>query len=362
MISDKMDFNSTNSSSNNSSSYTGSPFDEASVPLLVTYLKMLIISVILVITVVPAMMIIRIILTSKELHKKHYYFIVNLLVTDILCVIVRFTAKMFIMVLYLLNLNVADYHVLEWIKMLLLWMQISITVTAPSLSFIPLAIERFVTITFPLCHRSILTNTRAFLMGAFIWIISAVLGTVICTIAHFKTVGPFGDYVPVKNVAILGLVFVVQVFSLILITSTNIYLHHQITTSNKKLMENQQLSSENDPQTKTLQRKLQTFRSQIKLMISLQMLGGIDSLIRILDPILNTLLRLMLETNSSVLVRQLFLQPLQWSIPLFHLFIFGVYTKTIYKKLTREFRQCLPTWFSHRSKVIILNQNTNKLV
>ena len=63
-------------------------------------------------------------------------------------------------------------------------------------------------------------------------------------------------------------------------------------------------------------------------MMSLQMLDGIDGLIDVIDPILNTLLRLTLEMNAFVLVNQLFLQPLQWSIPLF---IFGIYTKPIYR-------------------------------
>ena len=346
-----MDFNSTGNYSSAS--------DEVSVPLFVTYLMMLIISVLLIITIAPAVSIICIILKSKELHKKHYYFAVNLMVSDILGAVSRFNAKMFLMVLYLFNLNVTTYYILQWINLFLIWMLILTHLTS-SVSFIPLAVERFITITFPYRHRNILTSKRVFTMGAAVWVVSAVLGAVGTAIVHFEIIMAFGEHVPIKNVTVLILIgFIVQVLSLLLITSTNIYLHRQITTSNKKLTENQQLGSEDDSQTKTIKRKLQTFRSQVKLMMSLQMLGGIDSLIRLIYPTMMTLLLLTaLDRGTFLLIQQLLLQPLLWSVPLFHSFIFGIYNKIIYKKLIRKFRQCQSTLCSRHSKVIILNQNT----
>ena len=315
-----MDFNSTNNAS-----YTYSnPSDEMSVPLFATYALMLIISMMLIVTVVPAVFIIHIILTSKELHKKHYYFVVNLMVSDILGAISRFNAKMFIMVLYLLNLNVTAYHILRWINLFLVWMVILTHLTS-SVSFIPLAVERFITIIFPYRYRNILTNKRAFMMGAGVWVGSAILGIMGIAIVQFEIVVAFGEHVPVKNIKVLILIgFIVQVFSLLLITSTNISLHHQITTSNKMLKDNQQLDSEDDSQTKTIQGRLQIFRSHVKLMMSLQLLGGVDSLIRLIYPTMMTLLLLTtLDRATFLLIQQLLLQPLQWSVPLYftHLYL-----------------------------------------
>ena len=320
---------------------------------------MLFTSVMLIITIVPSVLIIHIILTSKELHrKKHHYFVANLMVSDIFGAIARFSAKMFLMVLYLLNvINMMTHQFLPWINLFLIWTVILTHLTS-SISFIPLAVERFITITFPYRYRNILTEKRAVLMGVAVWIVSAALGAMAVALVDFEIVMAFGEYVPGKNAEMLILIgFIVQTLSLLLITSTNVYLHRQINTSNKKLTENQQMSCEDDSQTKTLKRNLQVFYSQAKLMISLQMLGGIDCLICLIYPTLMALLLLTnLDRETFLLIQLFLLQPLQWSVSLFHSFIFSIYNKIVYKKFIRRFKQCQPSAFSRHSKVIALNQ------
>jgi len=227
------------------------------------------------------------------------------------------------------------------------------------MSFVPLAVERFITIAFPYRHRSILTNRRAILMGMAVWIVSVILATVAVIVVQIEILAPFGGFYPVKNRGILVLIGLFpRLFSITLITSTNIYLHGQIAKSKRKLMENQKTASEDDSQ-RLLQGRLHKFRAQITTMMSLQMLGGINGLISII-PILYALMFLTLASKSITFVQQLFIDPLQWGIFLSHSYIFGVYTKRIRLKLFGySFKQYLPaSYFSHRSKVIILNKNT----
>ena len=116
-------------------------------------------------------------------------------------------------------------------------------------------------------------------------------------------------------------------------------------------MENQKTASEDDSQ-RLLQGRLHKFRAQITTMMSLQMLGGIDGLISIVIPILYIWILLTLGSKSIIFVQELFINPLQWGILLFHSYIFGVYTKKIRLKLFGySFKQHLPTsCFSHASQ------------
>jgi len=117
----------------------------------------------MLIIIVPAVLIICIILTSKELSIRYYYFAVNLLVADILGAITRFSSTMLYIIFYSLHVNVMNNIVLYWITLFLLW-STTVTHQATNMSFVPLAVERFITIVFPYCHRSILINRRAILM------------------------------------------------------------------------------------------------------------------------------------------------------------------------------------------------------
>ena len=182
----------------------------------------------LIIIIVPAVLIIRIILTSKELSTRYYYFAVNFLVADILGAITRFSSTMLYIIFYSLHVNVMNNIVLYWITLFLFW-STTFTHLATNMSFVPLAVERFITIAFPYRHRSILTNRRAILMGMAVWIVSVILATVALTVVQIEISAPFGDFYPVKNSGILVLIgFLPRVFSITLVTSTNINLHGQI--------------------------------------------------------------------------------------------------------------------------------------
>ena len=121
-------------------------------------------------------------------------------------------AKMFLMALYLFNLA---YHSLQlqWINLFLIWMVILTHLTS-SVPFISLAVELFITITFPYRHRNSLTNKRAFTMGAAVWVVSTVLGTMGAATVHFEIIMAFGEHAPVKKVTVPNLIgFIVCSYS-----------------------------------------------------------------------------------------------------------------------------------------------------
>jgi len=75
------------------------------VPLVATYLKILLSLVILPVIIIPAAVIIHIIRKTEELHTKYCLFLINLLISDILTT-TRYCFEISIMVLYLLNIRI----------------------------------------------------------------------------------------------------------------------------------------------------------------------------------------------------------------------------------------------------------------
>ena len=66
---------------------------------------MAVILMLTVIVITPAVMVINVIWWTKELHTKYYFFVANLLATDIAAIIAKRVTQYCIMILYLLDLN-----------------------------------------------------------------------------------------------------------------------------------------------------------------------------------------------------------------------------------------------------------------
>ena len=75
------------------------------VPLVATYVKILLLLIIIPATIIPAVVIIHIIRKTEELHTKYCLFLVNLFISDLLNII-QYFFEIFIMILYLLNIRI----------------------------------------------------------------------------------------------------------------------------------------------------------------------------------------------------------------------------------------------------------------
>ena len=124
-------------------------FDDifSDVPLVSTYLKILLLLVTIPAIIAPAAFIIHIIRKTKELHTKYCLFLVNLLISDILTTI-RYCLEIFIMVLYLFNVRMNVSFVAYAI--------VSVPRMATRYSFVLLAIDRVVGVAFPYHYRNIM--------------------------------------------------------------------------------------------------------------------------------------------------------------------------------------------------------------
>ena len=143
------------------------PSTNIEVSLYITYFNMVFIAVMATIVITPSVMVINVIWWTKELHTRYYFFVANLLATDIVSVTVRSTSQYLIMILYLLGLDSNSAQVILQLSIFPLFTLIHLmTIILP----VTVAIERMIVISFPYRHRSIMTTKTV------IGILATILG------------------------------------------------------------------------------------------------------------------------------------------------------------------------------------------
>ena len=327
-------------------------FDDifSDVPLVSTYLKILLLLVTIPAIITPAAVIIHIIQKTKELHTKYCLFLVNLLIGDILNII-RYCLEIFIMVLYLLNVKMNVSFVAYAI--------VSIPRMTTRYSFVLLAIDRVVGVAFPYRYRNIMKPRMVYALIASVWIIAAVLLFLIIISASSYLLWPFGVFlVQSDHPAIFVLYVAPLAVSAILIVGTNVYLYRTIIRSKRRLEENLKLSGKDDYKITKLQRLIHNLQLQSESSVPLFILGGIDCLFNVLRIIIFILINAFYPLSSNPVFGIYFYQfisyPLEYCQIISHSITYGVYKKQIRKKLCKyclHFQRLLPL---RPSKVITL--------
>ena len=203
-------------------------------PLVATYLKILLLLVTIPVIIIPAAVIIHIIRKTEELHTKYSLFLVNLLIGDILTTI-RYCFEIFVMVLYLLNIKIYINDIAYII--------LTIPRVVIQYSFVLLAIDRVVGVAFPYRYRNIMKPRVVYALIASVWIIAAVLLSLIKITSHIYLLWSFGVFVPQSiPPSIFRLYVLLQPVSAVIIVGINLYLYHSIIQSKRKLESNLKLS------------------------------------------------------------------------------------------------------------------------
>ena len=215
------------------------------IPLVATYMKILLLLVTIPAIIIPAIVIIHIIRKMKELHTKYCLFLINLFISDILSTI-KYCFEIFIMILYLLNIRIYVSDVAFVIT--------TIPQVATRYCFVLLAIDRVVGVAFPYRYRNIMKLRVVYALIASVWITAAVLLFFGVLLGSAYLMWPFGIFIPQSGFPSALITYVLpQVVSATLIIGTNAYLYRTIIQSKKKLENNLKLSSRDDHKITKLQ-------------------------------------------------------------------------------------------------------------
>ena len=161
--------------------------DDEEVPLFVTYIVMLTTTIIATIVITPAVAVFNVIWYTRQLHTKYYFFIVNLLATNIATVIVKVIQEYVISILYLLDLNSNSMPTaVKWLTFAPFTILYFLSILLP----ITVALERMIVIAFPFHHRSIMTNKTVAGILAAMWVTSIILTMISIITVPFDIVWP----------------------------------------------------------------------------------------------------------------------------------------------------------------------------
>ena len=300
-----------------------------------------------VIVITPAVMVINVIWWTKELHTKYYFFVANLLATDIVAIIVRSVLQYLIAILYLLGLNSDSNATILQFSVLPLQVQAHLTAI---LTPCTLAVERMIVIGFPYRHRSIMTTRTVISILTAIWGLSTILTIVITFVVPYGVVWPLASI----NHSITATPFFAapRLLSAVLIIVANIFLQYEITVSNRKAKENERLG--NEKEAKRFKKIVQLFHAQAKSTITLLIIGGIDVIGNITISFMFAMIKALVEPNQKIYIQQFLMYPLIAFLYLSHPLVYGLYMKKIRRRLPKCV-DCQRQWNTKCSRVVTLH-------
>ncbi|XP_065885865.1 olfactory receptor 8U3-like [Dysidea avara] len=314
----------------------------SNVPLFVTYLRVLLLMIVIPAIVIPALLIIHVIWKNERLHTKYYFLVVNLLINDIAST-PRYLYEILLMILYLFGVTV-DHSDIFYTIMVIPRMNLRF-------SFFLLAIDRVIGVAFPYHHRKIMTTRVVYTLIAFAWLMAAVTMFIIRVTSTILFARPFGNYLPLPSPVSSILLVLSMVIPIVLTVVSNAYLFYITVQSNKRLQQNRRLNGGEGSEINKIQRFLKALQMQAKPTASALILGGVDCGIIVLLVILFAVFQS--SAISSAYTFQI-TYLLEWGQMLSHFFVYGIYMKEIRNCIQKyKFYQRLQRMFHLRPNQVV---------
>lgn len=313
------------------------------VPLYLTYLKLLGLTLGVPLVTIPALMVITIIVKIRNqinINNINNIFFANLLVADIGFALIHWSVGGTMIILYLCDLPNLDCKIAH--------MLIRVSVLASRLMFLPLTINRLINVAFPFSYKRIMNLKIVFAILSCLWLL-VLLISFISRVNHFDIVPALGECDPKHTSPLTPLVTVGSLFtSIVVITTTSVYLHYKIIKSNRFFHSVKRNAVE---ERKSIQagRLVEALQEQLKPTLSVFAAGGIDGAFSLIGVII-IVTALSLTPSTFLYTKQFALIPLQYCQSMSHALVYGFHNKNIHKKLLNylNFNQ-------KHSKVTVLN-------
>ena len=162
-----MESNDTMNSLNGS---TKNPFNQMTVPLYVSYLK-LFISFLAMLMMVPIIGVAVLIFKNKKLKSKST-FLLNLLAADVVAVLFHWLKNIIIIPLYLIGFSID-------VNCRLIVIPIIAAFMATKLLFIPMSIDRFIHVAFPFKYKHIMTTKVTVITIGSMWLFTFLMSVLV---------------------------------------------------------------------------------------------------------------------------------------------------------------------------------------
>lgn len=272
---------------------------------------------------IPAVAVIGVIIHKKELHKFHYWFVINLMICDI---VTALTVNPIYVALHMIKLfSTAKVSVHCGCMFAFLY----IAPISSGFMVLNLTIDAVLAITYPLKYGDLMTKTRAVIMVVIAWMLAASLTV--------PLIGNRDRDVEVDDLSscpytISGLLVlpIIRVIMAVGIISFNIYLYWKLLRTKQKLKCLVEVSTtENSTKTKDLRARMKKYKSFTRLSITLLLIMVVDGLLRILRVISSILANQNGFINDEPF--RLFFSFATWAEYINHPVVYGLMLREIYQ-------------------------------
>lgn len=313
-----------------------------------TYFKMSVLFLGTPIVIIIASLIIYIIMKNERLQTKNNYFLMNLLVSDILLVFTNCSINGMLIIMYLFDVDI-DVNCIMIVTLTL------IPALANKLCFLPVVIDRLLFVALPFDYKLVVTNKLVVITISTLWLVAVCLTVVIVTGNTLVYVPPLGDCISTSSNHLLLRIATAgpQLITVLVIIVTSIYFRYKIYKSNKFFKR---------AYTNTVERRkaisagilLDRLWKELKPMATVLIVGGVDGLFNLLVPIIWITGRLVFTEDpylrSTYTLEIVLLVQLCQSLS--HSLTYGFHNKDI-RKYLHEYKEKI---FIKRSKVISLRR------
>ena len=337
-----MESNDTMNSLNGSTENT---FNQITVPLYVSYLK-LFVSLLAMLMMIPTIGVAVVILKDKKLKSKST-FLLNLLAADVATVLFHWLKNTIFITLYLTGFSID-------VNCRLIITPIIVAFMANKLLFIPMSIDRFIHVAFPFKYKRIMTTKVTVITISSIWLFTFLMSVLVGIGRSAETIPALAACKVVKPSIFQRALFVMPMtISIIIIAVTSIYLRYRIIKSNRFFRSVKRNASQ---QRKAIMagRLVDKLQEQLKPTLSVFIVGGIDGVFNLLFAIVYAVEAYYNVTPlTHIYIIDFVRTPIQVCQSLSHALSYGIYRDEVWHKLFNYILKLCPT---KRSKVIVLNR------
>ena len=322
-------------------------------PLYMIYAKLCIYLVALPVVFIPTLMVTSAIIRSKELCSKRFFyssfFLVNLYIANMTGIMMKCGIVCVLLIVHLLGISVNYNCIISQV--------VSLVLNGGKLLFLPLAIDRVLSVAYPFSYKQIMTMRLATGLVVIPWAFLILMRISVFATLTYVYYPVLGDCVIIGELSgnpLLFFFFLSEVMATVLIIVSSVYLRHKIIKSNKLFHRPRKNAVEECDSTK-IGRMVEILQEQLKPTMSVLVVGGIDGIFNVLNPIIYAIMVSVFDDPAALLyVIEFIMFPLLFVQMLSHALTYGVYNKNIRKEFYEYKEIC-----SRHSKVIALNGNNN---
>ena len=309
------------------------------IPLPLTYLKLFGLTLGVPTVTVPALIVITIMVKirkKKNTNNINNILFANLLIADIVFALIHWSVGSTMIILYLCGLPSINCEIAHTVT--------RVPVLASRLMFLPIAINRFISVMFPISFKHIVTLKRVVVMIVCLWLF-VLLISFVSKANHFVLVPSLGECAPRQTGPLIRLIAVGSLItSFLIITTTSIYLRYKIIKSNRFFHCVKRSVAEEQKSTKA-GRLAEVLQEQLKPTLSVFIAGGIDGAFSLLHGII-IIIALSFMPSTFLYTKQFAIIPLQYCQSISHSLVYGFRVKDIRQKFLNYI-----TFNQKRSKV-----------